>query len=185
VNPYFSRKYADFSSIVQASRGPLTKNGLSVIQQIRTTDEGQSILHTRLGHSSGQWIETRMRITPPKNDIQSFGSYLESLKRHAYAALVGIVAKGDDDDGEIAMIDSRNILAKGPSKKYNPKEQSYDTITKEQLDEIEYELGDYLDIAEEIMEGYRIQSLADLPLNKFRTAITRIREIVALREGKN
>jgi len=185
VNPYFSKKYADYSSVIKASRGPLTKNELSVIQQIRTNEDGQSILHTRLGHSSGQWIETQMRITPPKNDIQSFGSYLESLKRHCYASLVGIVTHGEDDDGEMAMIDSRQILAKGPSKKYNPKEQSYETISKEQLDEIEYELGDYLDIAEEIMDGYRIQSLADLPSSKFRTALTRIREIVSIREGKN
>jgi len=184
TNPYFSRKYADFAALVQASRGPLTKNSLSVLQQIRTNDDGQSILHTRLGHASGQWIETQVRITPPKNDIQSFGSYLETLKRHSYASLVGIVAKDDDDDGEVAMIDSRKILAKGPSKKYNPKEQSYETITKEQLDEIEYELGEYLDIAEEIMDGYKIQSLADLPANKFRTAITRIREIIAVRDGK-
>jgi hypothetical protein len=153
------------------------------MQQILTNNDGQSILHTRLGHASGQWIETQMRITPPKSDIQSLGSYLESLKRYAYASLVGIIASSEDDDGEIAMIDSRKILAKGPSKKYNPKEQSYDTITKEQLEEIEYEIGEHLDIAEEIMDNYKLQSLADMPLSKFRTAIVRIRQIVAARDG--
>ena len=182
-NPYYSTKYADFSAVVHSSRGPLTKNSLAVIQQIRTNHEGQSILHTRLGHSSGQWIETQMRINPPKNDIQRLGSYLESLKRYSYASLVGIVAQGEDDDGEIAMIDARKILAKGPSTKYDPKNQDYDTITREQLEEIEYELGDYEDIAESIMDAYRIQNLADIPKNKFRAAITRIREIIATRDG--
>ena len=182
-NPYYERKYADLCSLMEATRPSLAQNGLSIIQQILSTKDGESVLHTRLCHSSGQWIESQIKIIPPKNDIDSLSSHLEKLKRNSYAALVGIVAQTDDDDGEVAMIDARQAFAKGPSNKYNPKQQSYKTITKEQLEEIEYELGDFMDIAEEIMDGYRIQSLADLPSSKFRTAITRIREIIATREG--
>ena len=182
-NPYYDKRYADFGSIVRASRGPLTKNGLSVIQQLRTSADGQTTLHTRLGHSSGQWIETQMRVNPPKSDIQSLGSYLESLKRYCYNSLVGIVASGEDDDGEIAMVDARKTLATGPSKKYDPKSESLEAITKEQLAAIEYEVGEHLDIAEEIMDAYKIHSMADLPKSRFQRAITRIREIIQLREG--
>jgi hypothetical protein len=183
-NPYFKSKYADLSDIVKASRPCLTKNGLSVLQQILTNDEGQSILHTILAHCSGQYITTQMRIIPPKNDIQTMGSYITYLRRYSYASLIGVVACEDDDDGEIAMIDAREVMAKGPSTKYDPKHQSFETITKEQQEEMEEELAAYPDIAEMVMDKMRIQSLADLPKDQFGVSIKRIREIKQIREGK-
>lgn len=182
-NPYFKSKYADLGEIIRASRPSLTKNGLSVLQQIITNDDGQSILHTILAHSSGQWIASKMRITPPKADIQSLGSYLTYIARYSYSRLVCIGIGENDDDGEVAMVEARQILAKGPSIKYNPKDQSMDVITKEQLEELEYELGEYPDLAEEIMDKMRIRSLADLPKNKFMISMQRIREIKLARQG--
>jgi len=185
-NPYFKSRYADLSSVVMASRPHLTKNGLSVIQQIIPTSDGQNILHTRLCHASGQWVESRMRVVPPKNDIQTLGSYLTYLRRYTYAAIVGCVTGDEDDDGEVAMADTRATKVKGTevSRKYDPKQQSYETITKEQIEELEYELQDYHDLAEEILSGLRIQCLADMPKSKFLVSIKRVREIKQAREGK-
>lgn len=184
-NPYFKSRYADLAEVVRASRPSLTKNGLAVVQQILPNDDGQSILHTILCHMSGEWIETRMRIIPPKNDIQTLGSYITYLRRYSYAALVGIVASDEDDDGEVAMADARQIIAKGAAlNKYSPKDQSYDTITKEQLEELEYELAACPDLAEEIMDKMHIQSLADLPKSKYHQSVTRIREIKLMRNQK-
>lgn len=176
-NPYFKSRYADLGEIIKSSRPSLTKNGLSVIQQIISSEDGQSILHTILAHASGQWIESTMRINPPKADIQSLGSYLTYISRYSYARLVCIGIGESDDDGEIAMVDARHIIAKGPSIKYNPKEQSFDVVTKEQLEELEYELSAVPDLAEEIMDKLRIQSMADLPKSKYQVSINRIREI--------
>jgi hypothetical protein len=184
-NPYFKSKYADLASIVNASRPALTKNGLSVIQQILPNDDGQNILHTILCHSSGQWIESRMRILPSKPDVQSLISYVTYIRRAAYASLIGVVT-GDDDDGEQAVHADRAVVAKGVAinTKYNPKEESYESISKDQLDEMEYELAEYPDIAEQILEGMKIQSLADLPKSKYGVSMKRIREIKQLRNGK-
>lgn len=183
TNPYFQEKYTDVAHFIQASRPYLTKNGLTVIQEILPNEDGQMILYTILGHSSGQWIESRMRIVPPKNDIQTLGSYTTYLKRLSYASLVGVVSVNEDDDGEIAMVESRQIIAKGPSTKYDPRQQSFETITKEQLDELEYELEAYHDLAEEVMDKLKIQSLADMPKSKFRDSIDRIRKIKFIREN--
>ena len=182
-NPYFKSRYADLEEVVNSSRDALTKNGLSVLQQVKINDEGASVLHTILGHSSGQFIESRMRILPPKNDVQSYGSYITFLRRYAYSALIGVVTGECDDDGEVAMIDARQMIAKGPSNKYNPKEQSFEVITKEQLEELELELQDCPDIAEQILDGMRIQSLADLPKSKYHVSVTRVREIKNARNG--
>jgi len=186
TNPYFKSKYADLADIVRASRPALSKNGLSVIQQILPNEDGQNMLHTILGHISGQWIETRMRILPTKQDIQSIASYITYLRRYSYAAMVGVVSSDEDDDGEIAMIPEREGFMKATNlnHKYNPKENKYETITKEQLEELEYELENHTDIAEMILEGLKMQSLADMPKEKFLAGIKRIREIKNSRNGK-
>jgi hypothetical protein len=184
-NPYFKSAYADLGDIVKASRPSLTKYGLSVLQDIIHAQDGSAMLYTILMHISGQWIESRMRILPLKNDPQSMSSYISYLKRISYASLVGVVTGEEDDDAEVAMVQAREIMAKGPSNKYDPKKESSDPITKEQLEELEYELAQYPDIAEEIMDKMRLQSLADLPKSKFMVSITRVREIKQLRnEGR-
>jgi len=189
-NPYFKTQYVDLYAILKGVRPALTKNGISFLQytELSRDGKGPTILHTRLLHSSGQWVETRSRIIPPKNDQQSYGSTLTYQKRYAAASLLGIAASDDssDDDGEVAMIETRQAFVKGPSTKYNPREQSYQTITKEQLEELEYELAQYPDIGEEVIDKLKLQSLADLPRSKFQISITRIREIKELRnEGSN
>jgi len=186
INPYFQTGHETLLSVVEVSREPLSNNGLSVIQQILTNDKGQNILHTILGHSSGQWIETEMNITPHKSDIQSLGSYLSCIRRYCYEAIVGVVVKGADDDGEHAVSSERKLFSKGTAlnTKYDPRENKYETISKEQLDEIEYEIGDYPDIAEVVLNALKLQSLADMPKDKFLIAISRIRKIKNLREGK-
>ncbi len=184
TNPFFKSRYADLAEIVKASRPALTKYGLSVIQQIMPNDDGQSILHTILSHSSGQWIETRMRITPPKPDVQTLGSYITYIRRYSYAALVGVVVCDEDDDGEIAVATERTATIKGTSPNtYKAKDQSYDVITKEQLEELNYELNGYPDIAEMVLEKLHLQSLADMPKNQYSISIRRIREIKQLRES--
>lgn len=184
-NPYFKSSYADLQSIIEASRSALCKNNLAVTQQILQLDDGQSLLVTTLRHSSGQWICSRSRIVPPKNDIQTISSYITYLKRISYAALIGVVAGDEDDDAEAAVATTRQTFAKGTAlnTKYNPKENLAEVVTKEQLEELEYELAEYPDIAEMVLDGLKILSLADMPKTKFMQSIQRVREIKNLRNG--
>lgn len=102
-NPFFKSKYADLASIVKASRKALGVNGLAVIQRIIRNGSAGMTLLTRLCHASGQWIESSMTVNPPKQDIQSLGSYLTYLRRYTYSAIVGVVASEEDDDGEATI----------------------------------------------------------------------------------
>lgn len=183
-NPYFKSQYADLDSIMVVVRPVLSKNGLSITQQTIISPEGATILHTRLRHGA-QWVESRTRIVPPKNDMQSYSSTLTYMKRNSALTLLGITVSNDkaDDDAEVAMADAREIIAKGPSQanKYDPRKESTESVTKEQLEELEYELSQYPDIAEEVMDKMKIQSLADLPKSRYAISIQRIREIKRLR----
>lgn len=179
-NPYFKSSYADMQSIVKASRASLTKYGLSVTQNLFDGPEGASWIETTLLHGvSDQWIVSRKRIVPAKNDIQTISSHTTYLKRMTYASLIGVVTGDEDDDGEAAVATSRDTFAKGVAlnTKYNPKENVAEVITKEQLEELNYELQEYPDIAEMVLDGLKIQNLADMPKSKFMASVSRIREI--------
>lgn len=186
-NPYFKSRFADLDIIIKSVRPALSKYGLSFIQQQRMTNEGMTVLHSIILHSSGQWIESRSRIVPPKNDMHSFASTLSYMKRHAAMSLLGITASDDvvDDDAEVAMVQTREMFAKGTAinSKYNPKDENFDTITKEQMEELNYELTEYPDIAEQVLEGLKIQSLADMPKTKYSVSMKRIRDIKNMRNG--
>jgi len=186
-NPYFKSSFADMEQIMSSVEKALAKYGLSFYQFTRL-DDGATILISIIKHSSGQWISSRTRILPPKNDPQSYGSTLSYQKRYQAQCLLRVTVAHDldDDDAEMAMVDQRQIIAKGTAlnTKYNPKEQTNDTITKEQLEELEYELAEYSDIAEQVLDGLKIQSLADMPKSKYLVSVQRIREIKRLRNGE-
>jgi hypothetical protein len=169
TNPFFKSKYADFGEIVKSSRPALTKNGLSVVQPICIEGDYQ-VLETILLHSSGEWISSKIKINPPKQDVQSLGSYITYLKRYSYASLVGVIT-GDDDDAEEAMYETRNS---------NHKPQTYTnepTISQDQLDELEQELEGYLDIAQQVLFGLKINSLSKMPKSLYSSSMKRIREL--------
>lgn len=140
ANPYFKSKYADLASIISASREALFKNNLCITQIINN-----DTLLTRLGHSSGQWIESRMKISPQKQDIQSLGSYLTYCRRYAYAAIAGIYA-GDDDDGESAM---------------------QRKITKDQLDTLLSKIDGDRMLLSNLLKVTKLNDLADLETERY------------------
>ena len=178
-NPYFKSKYADLLSVVSSARPALAKYGLSVVQDIIVHDDGSNVLHTILLHSTGQYIESRMKILPVKSDIQSISSHVTYLKRLTYASLVGVVTGDEDDDGEVAVATERETFAKGTSLNatYKPQENQYVTVSKDQIAELELELENHPQIAEMVLEGLKIQSIADMPKGKYSAAIQRIRQI--------
>lgn len=166
-NPYFKTRYADLAAIVKASRPALTKNGLSIIQQIITSDEGHTYLHTMLCHASGQWVESRVRIVPPKTDVQSLGSYITYLRRYSIAALCGIVTSDEDDDGNLAVASYTPVI----------KTSTVNYISSQELATLEAEIVDRPDITQMIKDGLQIASLALIPKNKYQATMQRIKTI--------
>lgn len=101
ANPFFKSKYADLASCWDACRGPLSKNGLSVIQIPEHDNQGICIgLTTTLAHSSGQWMRGTLQVKPKDDTPQAMGSALTYARRYALTAVVGIAQV--DDDGNAA-----------------------------------------------------------------------------------
>lgn len=174
ANPFFKTKYADLTSIIKATRPALTKNGLCVTQDLVTDENGALHLITEVGHSSGQFKCSFMRINPSKgNDIQSIGSYISYVARYSYGKLL-CVATGDeeDDDGEKAMAGIPRDM---------PKKRAFEPITREQLEQLQYEFREpqYEEVHQRFLIGRQIQSLADLPKSEFNQGLQDIIRVKA------
>jgi len=94
-NPFFKQKYADLSSVWDACREPLSKNGLAVIQTMDIGEHGEPVVVTTLCHASGEWIRGRLMMKPVKHDPQSIGSCITYGRRYGLAAIVGIAPEND------------------------------------------------------------------------------------------
>jgi hypothetical protein len=111
-NPHFRSRYADLASIWDACREPLSVNGLAVMQRVRTTLDGVTLV-TMLVHSSGEWIRDTATFPVAQRTPQAFGSATTYARRYTLAALVG-VAPDEDDDGNAAS-------SPPPRSEYKPK----------------------------------------------------------------
>ena len=120
VNPHFKSKYADLAAIFDAARKPLSANGLAIVQTI-----GDGVLHTRLLHTSGQWIASEHPL-PMSGRPQEIGSALTYARRYSLSALIGIAADEDDDANAAA------------EKRTRPTAQAAEKLTEEQIAELDY-----------------------------------------------
>lgn len=175
TNPFFKSKYADLQSVVGSSRPCLSKNGLSVIH-ILQQEEQNTYMITQLSHSSGQYIRSKVKLSPQKQDVQSLGSYITYMKRYCYAALVGVVT-GDDDDGEACM--NRNNEQK---KNIIPTEECI--LTRDQLSKLQSMIGNKKEIADRITKKYGVNTLLQIKQKDYDDIIKGIEKINA-KNGAN
>lgn len=186
-NNFLFRQYSDLDIIMASIRAALSENGLSVTFQQKLEDD-KTILVTRLRHESSQFIETRTRIIPSKNDIQTYASALKAMKRHSLMGLLNITIQGDldDDDGERDMKTVRIERAKGTgiNTRYAAKNESFSPITTHEANELTYMLSNYPDIAEDILTTLKIEAIADIPSSKYGAVRDQARQIINNREGR-
>ena len=97
VNKGFNSKYADLASILNAALPALSAQGIAVLQIPRLVEDGV-VLHTRLTHTSGQWIESTYPVAP-LDTHQKMGAGLTYAKRQALSSMIGVAGE-DDMDGE-------------------------------------------------------------------------------------
>lgn len=88
----FSYKYAPLDAVMAQVRPAMQKHGLGLIQGV-TGD----FLHTRLVHTSGEWIECAMPVHKDQPNNQAYGSELQYKKRYSVAAVLNLVMDEDDD----------------------------------------------------------------------------------------
>jgi len=171
VNPHFKSRYSDLSSSWESIRKPITDNGLSVWQDVTSTDAGIAIT-TRVVHCSGQWIEFGpLNIPTIKKDAQGFGSAITYGKRYALCAAMGIVAD-DDDDGNEASTPQYKSQNNYPQKYEPPVYEDIDAMEKAAKPEPRVTIAQALEldsladgdqeIIKKLFSHYKIDSFASI-----------------------
>ena len=86
----------------EAIQPALTKHALSVVQ-LPWVVGGHEYIVTRMGHKSGQWIESWIQVDVGRGSstMQARGSAITYARRYALMAMLNIAP--DDDDGEASM----------------------------------------------------------------------------------
>ena len=170
-------KYADWPTVVEASRKPLADNGLCVTQRLIENVDGSITLSTLLLHASGEFIDSRIRLPlAPNSPPQSIGSCITYFKRYAYSALIGVVADDEDDDGAAAEKFHREYQPK-PAAPAPAKVIEKTSLSDREVAILEYELTDAPDLRSMIFEKYDIGALKDVPANAYEALVKKIREI--------
>jgi hypothetical protein len=161
VNPHFKSKYADLAAIFDAARKPLSANGLAIVQTI-----GDGVLHTRLLHTSGQWVASEHPL-PLSGRPQEIGSALTYARRYSLSALIGIAADEDDD----ATGAEKAHKANGPKP---PPEK----LTDEQVAELTKAIEDSgRDLAWFCNFAAKINSITDLPPERYDAALEHVEKL--------
>lgn len=101
INPHFRSRYASLASVLDAVRGPLAAQGLSVVQGAESGDDGVVVVSTRLLHASGEWIESKLSARPAKADTQGIGSCVTYLRRYSLMSICGVAPDDDDGNGSV------------------------------------------------------------------------------------
>jgi hypothetical protein len=68
---------------------------------------------------------------------------------------------------------------------YDNSGSSYERITKEQLEELEYIIAEsgFNELVTQLLSRERIETMADLPKSRYYDTLKRTNEIIALRKG--
>lgn len=149
-NPFFKSRYADFASVWETCRAPLTKHGLSV-SQLPIGRDGLFGVRTILMHVSGEWISEELLLPVTKQDPQAAGSAITYARRYSLSGIV-CLATEDDDDG-------------------NKGSETAGVITEKQAKTISDSIDEKGADRDKFCEFFKISSISEMPANKYDEAV--------------
>jgi hypothetical protein len=158
-NAFLKSKYSTLTATWEACRHALSSNGLCVIQSPEFEGD-QLILTTILAHCSGEYIKSKLPITPKDKSSQAQGSAITYARRYALAAIVGISPDEDseeEDDGNYNNDKYADHRKKSPNSPINKQQNVYaDHFQKENSDDdIENDFYfTFKDLNQELLKKY-------------------------------
>lgn len=185
-NSFNKQVYADLHIIQQCTNEALANNNLVLIQDPEDED-GTTFLYTTLAHGSGQSRTCKNRLVIPsytgaKSDNQRFDEGLAHLKRMVAQSVLGVVANNDEADNDDADTsqtmyenEARRSLGGSEIPAHVDKGILSEKITKDQLEDLYYELQEYPVMTKSLLKGLEISSLADMPKARYHDQIQMIR----------
>jgi ERF superfamily protein len=154
--------YADIADVLAAILPVLSKHSIALVQPTAIDDRGMTI-HTRIIHSSGQWMGSVYPVCAINGDHQIMGSAITYARRYAACSLIGVAAD-DDLDGEDTKDDTR---AKG-----NGKDDA--VISDMQVSDLRGKIAAVGADEQRFLKFLKVGSLAALPAREFERAMSEL-----------
>lgn len=130
-NPAFKSSYASLASCRKAIIPVFAKHGISIVQNIGSTDNGVTCSNL-LMHTSGQWIQTdALEVPADRHNAHGYGSACTYARRFSLMALACVV--GDEDD------DGNQAAANPPSIMQVPLKESAKSVAQDHFDKMDEE----------------------------------------------
>lgn len=107
TNPHFKNKYATLESVIEAVKGPLLDQKITIVHRQGPDDT----LVTTLYHESGESIETSSKLLLDRQNMQSLGSAQTYAKRYNLTSLLNLPIDGDDDGNAASLPEIINTKA--------------------------------------------------------------------------
>ena len=126
--------YADLSSVLEATRGPLGDNGLSHVQPVKVDGPNVSVV-TVLMHESGEWMcsDPLTLRAGDAADPRSIAIVISYARRYSLQPMLGISpSKEDDQDGAKAgqPREPRPAVQPAPRRSQPPSTQAQPAATQ-------------------------------------------------------
>ncbi len=158
--------YAKFEKTVAQVRPALRAVGITATWSSEPLENGITKVTCMLRHTLGHEERSSMAGAPEtggsKNSIQGVGSSDSYLRKYTYLSVIGLVAEGEDTDGNVEP----------------------ETISNEQLTELQ-DLGDKtMSDIPKLCKSFGIVALYELPANQYFRVVGMMHE-KAKREAKN
>ena len=96
VNPHFKNKFASLAAVRNSVVPVLTKHGIAMTQDLRTTERGIAC-YTTLMLGAERLVFGPLTLPATKADAQGFGSAATYARRYHLMAVAGVVGDADDD----------------------------------------------------------------------------------------
>ena len=127
-NPITRSRYASLPIILTSIRPILSKHGLSMIQNVGSTGNGNVFCQTILIHESGEFYESDKLCSESDenkrmNTVQEKGSSITYLRRYQLSAFLNIASEEDNDGNTSKTAKGKDDTSK-PSEKPNNKPNS-------------------------------------------------------------
>lgn len=98
-NPHYRSTYADLAAVVEAIRGPATRNGIAWSHTTNINSEGWIVVITTIIHAGGGYRTHAFPAKPSKTDPQSIAGVISYGMRYGLLQAFGLPTS-DDRDGE-------------------------------------------------------------------------------------
>jgi ERF superfamily len=170
----FTYKYADLNEVYELAIPALYENNICVDHELDFKDNQTFVVTTLTHWESGEWVDSRSPLIPDKDGLQGMGGACTYIKRYQLNSLLGIHAEEDDDGNRSQGAKIEQVEKPKPKPEF---------VNEDQYNHILLELKDQPEIAQDVLDAFKIKTFRNIPSKHYTYTLNKIKELKEARRG--